>query len=528
MPKKKKDKIEAFAEPLESAVAAKEAKPDMAEMGSFLTPAQAFGTMIGGQSRQGDMDRAALWRSFQNGNPARYTQQIRASQSASSAHQFWFLDSPELYDLLDEMMDKDRTIGATLSLIVATVLGREQRFEVDDEEDAQAAEIAEACRQYLMGLDDDFGWDAMRWTMTLGMLAHGFSVNEIIWESRDGLIAPKMFMHRHPGQFAFDALGTLYLWRDWVAGGSATPTEEQMILYRRKFALARSPGMYGNPYGRSATFPLRYLYFMKKDILKYWVDWCDKFGTPLLIGSLKDGPAGGATQGTARDALLDELKTIFEELTRMSAVVIKPEHALEKMERAGGQGKTPQQALIEWFDGQIIKSLAGATLQIQEAEFGTRAQAEVHQSTGNIMIRPIAKLIEAAINRGIVAPFVEMNFGPDAPKPRYRIDTDEEIDVEQAIKIIEAAGKNGVEFTLRQFREWLGVNARVGAEPVIEPRHDPVPFGSAAQTAPVEDALDFTESAGKKKLQSTRIANGASSPSGNGSLLPSLLKFRNG
>jgi hypothetical protein len=441
--------------------------------------------------------RRGVWDAYLRGNPAEFNLKVRATQSSSSALQLGVVNNRALYDLIDEMIDKDNTISAILPLFVAMVLNFPEEI-VRMNDDPIAEEIAAAASELLKSSGQlsesdagegtaEFGWSALRWSLVFGSIAHGFSVNEIIWEERNGRIAPAAYLHRHPGFFIFDELGRMYVHTTGI---------EKTLVAPFKFCLMRQPALYGNPYGQSALYWLRFLYHFKKEAIKAWIDFIDTYGVPLAVGRFKTLPLDGseAPSLTAPEAARDNLKQILSNLRRDTGVVLSDYEDLEFRDR-GGARLSPHKDFVEWADKQIVRSLMGGLLQVMEAEFGTRAQASEHAATGRNKLTPMTTLLEQAINRWIIRPFIALNWGEDrADSVRYRIDTDDETAVETSIALFKAAKVIGVETSRKQFFDWTGLHAPSDPDDAIAP-------GALADGG--EPFSTFAERGDKKKIQRT-------------------------
>lgn len=408
----------------------------------------ALGRLVTGARVGSGAAMHAAWDPYLNGNPLATLQQVQPTARASGALGVFILNAANLYDLMDEMADKDTAIGNSISMKAAMILARESRFEPGDET-PRAAEIANAIEDALDRIESGFGFHAMREAMLAGRIRHGFAVSEIVWGVRSGMIVPSALIHRHPGQFVFSEDGELGLWRGWSPGALARPTGDGIDAAPGKFIVSHGRALYGNPYGEPDIYPLRFAYAMKKSVLKGLVEWLERYGMPLLKGGVREG-------ATEPDRHLRDLEGIIRGITRETGVVLNEYQMLDYIERATGSGIAPHQAAINYFDAEITRRVLGSTLMVKEAEFGTRAQADIHKSVSEMAIAPDAAALDAAINAGLVRPFVEFNYGPDAPVPVFKTDMDRAADVDQAMRIIEAAQRMGMRLSAGQIREWLG------------------------------------------------------------------------
>lgn len=420
--------------------------------------------VLGFQWTAGTFAPHGIWDYYLSGNPFENIQEIAARSSTVAALGLVYVQSQGLYDMLDELVDRDIQIGSCLAVQLSRITAFERRFEVEDEEDVHATEIRDACEKYL---DKDLlkdGLEATIRTLAEGSIRHGFSVNEIVWEVRDGYTVPKRYVHRHPGLFAFTATGVLHV---------IDPSGAPIPAPPGKFAVMTWGGLYGNPYGSSVLFSVRWIATFKRGAMKRWDGYIELFGTPLAVGTIDPT----ATNGRDR---VSNMKSIFRNLTATAGVVLDGGDKIEFVKRGeGSSGAAPHENFVKYCDDAIATAIMGNTLTTRTGSVGSLALGEVHERTSQSLAADFAKAVEATIQSQIVVPFVRMNFGPEAPVPRFVIDTDDARDVEEALKIVDLAHKLGIPMTLAQVWEWLGI---------IQPQDGEELLGKASPISPNESA----------------------------------------
>lgn len=416
--------------------------------------------------------RSILDNFYGSNNPHDFNRDITATKSNAVAHGFVFLQNRALYDLYDEMVHKDPTISRALRLIVRFVMRRDAGFQVTDEEDPRAPDIRDFCEAELTKTASMFGWHQFIEAGLRGALQHGFSVTEIVLDEErflgDGAIVPKAYMHRHPGQFVFDQMGTLF---------RASATGQREELPQDKFAVIRIPALYSNVFGESAIHDLMALYWFKKQIFKSWLFFAETYGQPLVIVR----PHEGTDLRGEHAHIKTKLENIIKNLARSLGLVLSGGEQIEFHDRTGGTRSDLHEKIVRWCCAEQVKHLLGAVLGTDEAEFGTRAQAEVHGHTTDISVAPLADLVSESINRDVVNPFVGWNFGPDAPRPRFKISTDDPINIEAFVQSVEKAVDFEVDVAKAQYREVTGLRVpkddeEVLAKPASEPQGPPLDF----------------------------------------------------
>lgn len=399
-------------------------------------------------------------------NPARMIQEIMPSQRASAGNDFvpTLLQDAALYDLLDEMVDKDLVIGGTEATLAAQILAREQRFEVDDEDDARAIEVRDFVERACHDVGGIYAWTDVLKVLLLGARRHGFSVCEILWRVEGGRFVPDAIVHRHPGQFEFDETGRLYLY-----DGTVAATREPVAF--GKFIVHRNLSLYGNPFGQSDIFPIRWYWFLKKLALKAWCDGVETYGLPILTGRVDADSFNGANGPSLLAQRTRELEDAMAMIRSNSAIILPPGVTLESIARGLTNGTVPHATLIDYLDRSIVRYLSGSTLSTMEnAGTGSLAQSKTHGQIAAERLVSLCRALAETVQRDLVEPLVRLNFGEDAPMPRFVIDVDDEEDVVQALSIFQKAIDLGIQVSRRQFREWFGLDAPEDDEDAVGER----------------------------------------------------------
>lgn len=390
-------------------------------------------------------------------NPNSFLQQVQPKTSTASAHGLFFVQDAALWNLLDEIVARSLTIKGAADLIFSLIDDREETFEAVDPNDDEAAEVAKLAAQDLM-LDGAMnGWLALKQTLTIRALMAGYSVAEASWAiNADGRLAPKSYKHRHPGLFAFDNDGGLYTMG--TGAGTFAPAEFG------KFAFASTPGLYASPYGDSAAFAMRYDWFFGREAARFWIRFADKYGFPLLTGKINDADLN-AEKNAQVDTRMADLEDALKNLPEAGALVIPPGTLIDVLDRTGGMGgaDTPHAAIMNFYEGRLVRFLLATDMLTQapgKGEGGGYALGKVHEGMMQTRIKPTAKMGAAAINRGVLAPWLLWNFGPQmAGRVRYAIDLDDEADIASIKEVISVARDTGLTVSKSQLREWTGLNA---------------------------------------------------------------------
>ena len=266
----------------------------------------------------------------------------------------------------------------------------------------------------------------------LDAVAKGYSISEIMWVQRDGRWVPSDIKSRAQGRFLFGWENELRLWGPWDPW-PGTP------MPQHKFLVASFDPRWDNAYGNAVLSKCFWPWWFKKHGLKFWMIFLEKFGAPTVVGKF---PPGSSDE--QKTALLDAAAAVREE----TGVVIPDNQMLELLE-AQRQGATVSyEAFCDYLDKQISQAVVGATLASGEASKGggNRAMAQVHQETLMNLVSDDAQMLMECVNRDLIRPLIEFNFGPPGPGmgyPRLHIETESKetgLDMANRDKVIWSMG----------------------------------------------------------------------------------------
>jgi len=399
-------------------------------------------------------------------NPNALHLDVRPKTYKSSDLGYLTTQDSAVYDLADEMREKDQMIGAACEFVAAYTMLRPSAVSVPEtlQDDPKTQAVRIACEDQLRA----FNFRTFAYTALIGAFSHGISMTEMFWRANRGRHEVYHTLHCHPSQFVFSRDGGLYF-----QGGVGLHIEDTP---RNKYIVLQTPALYGNPWGTSRVFPLRHLYHIKKGAVIAWARFIDNFGTPFVHGKVPEN-------ASEPEATINALKTQLENLRDDVAIVTQKGELLEFIDRMKGHSGDVHKGLIEFIDTVFAIYLLGSSLAVREAEYGTRAQAEVHERTMLARIVPLIRLFEEVVRRDILTPFVRFNFGPDAVVPTYEIDTEGETDAEAARAAIETANRVGLVIAAAQARENLGFRQPKEGEEVLNEKPE----------APVATENEFAE-----------------------------------
>ncbi|MDA8326202.1 MAG: DUF935 family protein, partial [Nitrospiraceae bacterium] len=263
------------------------------------------------------------------------------------------LQNTELYeDLL-----RDAQVRSTLQTRRLAVIGKEWSV-TSASESKQARTIAEYVEKVLLGFD----FDSARLALLQGILT-GFKVSEVMWEYSEGDVWIREMIARPCRRWSFGLKRELrMLTRANTFEGEPVPD--------RKFQIFRYVSDNGSPYGDGLGSSLYWPVWFKKNAIKFWLIFAEKFGSPTAVGTYPPG-----TTKEQQDALLAALGAVQQE----AAIKIPETMKIELLEAQRSGTVNTYESLCRFMDGEIAKVVLGQTLTTEMGRSGgSFAAAKTH------------------------------------------------------------------------------------------------------------------------------------------------------
>ncbi len=231
------------------------------------------------------------------------------------------------------------------------------------------------------------------WRDCLEAPLFGYQPLEIIWDySNSGnKIIPIDVIGKPQEWFVFDVNGKL---RFRATDGSIG---EELPEY--KFINLSYESTYLNPYGESLLAKCYWSVTFKSGSMRFWVNFMEKYGMPVLIGQYQRG------------ATYEESKKLAENLANLldDAVIVAPSDIKIEMKEATRTSSVDlYRDLIKQCNSEISKILLSQTLTT-ELDSGSYAAAETHLKVRHEVIRNDMKLVEKAMNQ-LIKFIIDLNF----------------------------------------------------------------------------------------------------------------------
>ncbi|WP_019024071.1 MULTISPECIES: DUF935 family protein [unclassified Thioalkalivibrio] len=289
---------------------------------------------------------------------------------------------------------RDDQVGSALEQRFLAVISREwevipggdspadQRAADDLKEDLAALEFDKITRQLLHAVH------------------YGYSVAECMWKRRDGRVALDDLLVRPAERFRRGLDGGIYLLHPKKPQGERMP--ERKFLWITHGAENSS-----QLYGRGLAHRLYWPVFFKRNGMKYWAIFLEKFSQPTASAAL---PRAMMEDPVQRARALEFLEAI-----QVDSAVLRPDDIPVELIEAARSGTGDYDSMRKAMNEAITKIVLSQTMTTDNGS--SRAQAEVHMDVRDDIVKADADMISEALHRGPIAWWSEWNH-PDAAPPK--------------------------------------------------------------------------------------------------------------
>jgi phage gp29-like protein len=303
----------------------------------------------------------------------------------------------EYLEIAQELEQRDAHYRSVLSTRKHALEGLSMYVEASGDA-AKEKEISEAVEKDILNHPDIL--DLRK--NSLDALGKGFSVNEIIWDTEGKRWKPKTFLFRDPRWFAYEKeTGRLCLRPP--SGQELAPLAEYRFIVHEPNLLS------GMQITSGLSFTALFYWLIKNYDLTSWAAFVDRFGYPVRLGKY-------GKKATKED--IATLKRAVAAIGSDVGAVIPDSMIIDIIEsKTTGTNAQVYQSLAEWVDKQLSKLVLGQTASSEGqpgALGGPGGQEEVRQD----IIRADAAQFDQTINRDLVIPYINLNFGPREIYPK--------------------------------------------------------------------------------------------------------------
>ncbi|MFN3575378.1 MAG: DUF935 domain-containing protein [Tabrizicola sp.] len=277
----------------------------------------------------------------------------------------------------------------------------------------------------------------------LDTLGKGYSATEIIWDTSEGQWMPRRLELRDPRWFRFDRRN---LSTPMLLGENG----EEQPLPAFKFVFASIKAKSGLPIRAGLARIALWPYLFKKFTERDWAIFTQTYGQPLRIGRF--GP----------DASEEDKGTLLRAVSNIAgdcAAIVPESMQIEFVEAANvGAAHALYKERAEWLDEQVSKLVLGQTATT-DAKTGGLGSGREHRQVQEDIERADAKALAAVLNRDLIQPWMQLNFGPLKAYPRLKIAREESEDLKAMAEALGPMIDRGLEVDQAEIRGRFGLSA---------------------------------------------------------------------
>lgn len=270
-------------------------------------------------------------------------------------------------------------------------------------------------------------------------ILYGYSVGEVMWERENDRVVAKDILDRDQKRFYMDEFYQVRL----------RTIENQFpgeTIPDRKFIWHTFGSRKRNPYGRGLGDKLWYLVHFKKELMKFWLSYGEKFASPTILVKL---PAGATPDMQAKG--LEAAQAISSEAELAIPEDLKPELLESRHHASAGV----YQSYIAMLNEEISKCVLNESVTTSSGEHAARAAVATHNEVRLELVQADSNLLCDTLNNTLIKWIVELNF-PGARAPRLSRDIASPEDLFKRAQRDQYVGTLGYRPTLAYIRRVYG------------------------------------------------------------------------
>lgn len=379
---------------------------------------------------------------------------VRLLHNAKGGDHFDYLS------LAREMEQRDTHYFSALQTRKLAVMELERQVDASSE-DAGDEAIADEVRSFIK--TEAFSEALVHFLDAIGK---GYSVTEIMWEQSATRWIPKSYKWRNQRWFQFDndTAEELRLYDGTFNGQELDPFKYVIHAPHVVSGLSLAGGL---------ARIVAVMHLFKGYILKDWMAFGEVFGMPIRVGKYEQG-------ASTKDK--EDLKRAVRDIGHDAAAII-PKSMEIIFERANASGNAGSDqfflATHNAFNKEISKAVLGQTMTSEDGS--SLAQAKVHENVRFDIRNADARQLSNTINRDLVRPFIDLNFGArdrDDDYPKFAFDIEEPADLMLLSQSLPPFIQLGLPVPEAWIREKFGIPEAQDGEALMTP---------SAPIAPGED-----------------------------------------
>ena len=304
----------------------------------------------------------------------------------------------------------------------------------------------------------------------LDCIGKGYSVTRIDWETSEAQYYPKRLERMDPRWFRFDRTDLTTL-RKLNDQGVEEPLDGGRFIFaniQAKSGLALRGGL-----ARVAAWGWMFKAYTQRD----WAIFTQTYGQPLRVGKY-----GAGASEKDRDTLFMAVANIAGDC----AAIIPESMTIDFVETSNvGASSDLYLKRADWLDQQISKAVLGQT-STTDAVVGGLGSGKEHRQVQEDIERADARALAAILNRDLIRPWMDLEYGPQSRYPRLRIARPEAEDLVAMATSLSQLVPLGLRVKMSEVREKFGWSDPGAQDEVLQPPTPaPAPATDPSQPNPI-------------------------------------------
>lgn len=287
----------------------------------------------------------------------------------------------------------------------------------------------------------------------LDAIGKGRSHTEVMYDTSEGQWEPARLEWRDPRWFGVDKLDL----RTPTLRGPAG-TDEPLMPF--KFIVADIKAKSGLPMRSGLSRIAMWAYLFKKFTERDWQIFTQTYGQPLRVGKW----GAGASEA--------DKETLFQAVANIAgdcAAIIPSSMEIDFIETGAiGASSALYKERADWLDQQVSKCVLGQTATT-DAVTGGLGSGKEHRQVQEDIERADAKSLAAILNRDLIRPWMQLNFGPLPAYPRLVIGRPETVDIAALTTALGPMIDRGMKVSADEVRSKLGLSEPAADADLLQP-----------------------------------------------------------
>ena len=264
----------------------------------------------------------------------------------------------------------------------------------------------------------------------------GYSVLEINWQKKDGLLVPFEILDKPQEWFIFNINNELRL-RKYKYGYYLYEEGEKLPPY--KFVLTQHKPSFTNPYGERILSRCYWPVQLKKGGIEYWQLMMERYGMPYLIGRYPN---------TFTDIQKTEFLEQLKQMVIDNVTIFDEALGIEVKESPKFDVGQLYENLVKYHNKEISKAVLTVTLTTEVEKSGSYKASEIHKEMLSFLGTSDKKLVESSLDN-IIDYYCEVNYGK-ITKPKIRLTLKDRV-IEESAERDKMLTEMGIKFTKEYF-----------------------------------------------------------------------------